>query len=384
MGVFLPAQSSDDCRTWPAWSAFYSLTSLHLPLGSVVTVDYVIGIRFTGINIPQGTTIISAKLTFNSYDGQSSTPTNVQIKGQAADDPHTFYPLGDDDYGFTEFNARVRTSAAVNWLNIPEWFVDTDYDSPDITSIIQEIINRAGWVSGNSLVIFIASTETYGYAFRRAKSFDDSPTLCPRLTIITGGAYQIDPDGGSYVLTGSDLALSVSTSLGGGSYAISGQDVTLLRNSKIEIESGSFTITGSDVSLYYGHLCDIGAESFLISGKDVDLSYVPVGQPTILIEGGYFTVVGQDVSLYYGHKVDIGVGTYALTGHDVDLLYTRYKITIGSGSFIVTGSDITLTKGGTGFTGWNNLIRLFLAWLRSLYGGVWTNTPTNITNWKRS
>jgi len=41
----------------------------------------------------------------------------------------------------------------VDYDNLPQLVTYDWYDSPDITSIIEEIIGRPGWVSGNDIII---------------------------------------------------------------------------------------------------------------------------------------------------------------------------------------------------------------------------------------
>jgi len=102
------------------------------------------GFVWTGVNIPIGATITAAKVSlFVHYDDDP----NVDIHGNDVDDANNFEVESIID-------GRARTSASVPWaatgIGTMSW-----HDSPDIASIIQEIINRAGWLSGNSLCITI-------------------------------------------------------------------------------------------------------------------------------------------------------------------------------------------------------------------------------------
>jgi hypothetical protein len=44
--------------------------------------------------------------------------------------------------------ARTLTSAIVAWSLSSAWVEDGVYTSPDIRTVVQEIINRSGWSSG--------------------------------------------------------------------------------------------------------------------------------------------------------------------------------------------------------------------------------------------
>jgi hypothetical protein len=58
----------------------------------------------------------------------------------------------------------------------------SDYDSPDISTVVQEVVNRAGWVSDNAMVIIVEGNADSG-GYIRAKSYENSTTICPRLHI---------------------------------------------------------------------------------------------------------------------------------------------------------------------------------------------------------
>ncbi|MHC4705621.1 MAG: hypothetical protein ACYS8I_00850, partial [Planctomycetota bacterium] len=64
--------------------------------------------------------------------------------------------------------------------NPPPWtavgHAGADQQTPDIASVIQEIVNRPGWASGNSLVIIIV-----GSGRRTAESYDGDSAAAPLL-----------------------------------------------------------------------------------------------------------------------------------------------------------------------------------------------------------
>ncbi len=138
------------------------------------------GLRFTNITIPKGSTITAAYITLNAYVDRSNTVVNSKIHGEAADNPGQFSDL-------TDYQGRSRTSAVVNWNGITAWTAESEYNSPDISSIIQEIIDRAGWSSGNALVIFWddhddLSTHT-NETNREGYTYDQSSAKAPKLHI---------------------------------------------------------------------------------------------------------------------------------------------------------------------------------------------------------
>lgn len=107
-------------------------------------------IRFANVPIEQGATIGLFTLTFNASTGRVNTVVNTKISAYDVDDA-TVGPVDP-----TEFLAHyaARTTAEVDWNNLGAWVHEVDYVSPDISSVIQEIVDRPGWSSGNDMEIF--------------------------------------------------------------------------------------------------------------------------------------------------------------------------------------------------------------------------------------
>lgn len=183
--TFQVAASLDDCEAWwngdtGAW--VFSLTRGGQTVGYYGNSEYKIGggIRFLNVTIPPGATITKAYLTITVRDAISAVVVNTKIRGEANDNPPTF-----TDY--PNYSARPRTAAVVPWSAIPPWATDEQHNSPEIKTIIQEIINRPGWNSGNALVIFWDDHDdesTHAAArYRQGWSYNDNPTKCTKLTI---------------------------------------------------------------------------------------------------------------------------------------------------------------------------------------------------------
>lgn len=102
--------------------------------------------RFTGITIPQGAVITSAKIQYKaiSSTGLSGLQTTIYASKELNAAAPTTYAA---------YNAKTVTTAAVNWDAPGAWASGTWYDSPDITSVIQEIVSQGSWASGNALLI---------------------------------------------------------------------------------------------------------------------------------------------------------------------------------------------------------------------------------------
>ena len=166
------ATSSDDAEQWPDGSV--SLTSSDLELTLDGSNEQTVGMRFTGVNIPQGASILNASIQFQA-DQTGSDPTSLTIRGQAIDDAATFTS------SIGNISNRTPTNASVTWSPAP-WLTTGEagpnQQTTDIGTVIQEIVNRPGWSSGNSLAIIVTGTGK-----RMAESFDGVQNAAPLLHV---------------------------------------------------------------------------------------------------------------------------------------------------------------------------------------------------------
>jgi len=143
------------------------------------------GMRFRDIPIAQGQKILEARIVF-AADATETGVTDLVFRGQVSADAPPFEDVKNNISG------RVKTSASVTW-SPPDQTAGVSYVSPDLSAIVQEIVNHASWAPGNSLAII---EEHVSGAARRLKTFDADPALAPILKIkvegqlATGGAGQ--------------------------------------------------------------------------------------------------------------------------------------------------------------------------------------------------
>ncbi|RUA17493.1 MAG: hypothetical protein DSY55_02085, partial [Clostridia bacterium] len=132
-----------------------------------------IGIRFQGVQIPQGATITSAYIEFET-DETSTEATSVTFYGEASDDAVAFSATAYD------VSNRTRTSASVAWNSIPAWdMVNEKHQSPDLSAVVQEIVNRPGWGQGHSMAFIIE-----GAGKRVAESYNGEAAAAPLLHVV--------------------------------------------------------------------------------------------------------------------------------------------------------------------------------------------------------
>ena len=128
--------------------------------------------RFTLTGIPKDAVISNAAITINPLTSSSDEICRARINAEALDDPGQ---IANDANWHTARNNT--TSAFVDWV-LPATTSNVTIATPDISAIIQEIVDRAGWVAGNHIQIFIDDSEEQattgaGDPFR---NFDDVET----------------------------------------------------------------------------------------------------------------------------------------------------------------------------------------------------------------
>lgn len=133
-----------------------------------------VGVRFNNIAIPQGAVITHAHIQFQT-DEKDSIKTSLIIEGEASDNAVTF------DSSNKNISARRRTQASIDWVPA-EWASNGESSvkqkTPDMRSIVQEIIDRHNWSENNSLVFIVS-----GNGERTAESFNGDSSAAPLLHI---------------------------------------------------------------------------------------------------------------------------------------------------------------------------------------------------------
>lgn len=141
--------SSDDARNINGGTS-KNITAVTQHIGKLTTTDYWNGFRWTDVTIDQGATINSATLDLYSAQVTAGTTAKAIFYGVAADNTATFnttteYPEG-----------KPRTTASVTKdFTVASWAASLGFgvETVNVTTLIQEIVNRAGWASGNALAI---------------------------------------------------------------------------------------------------------------------------------------------------------------------------------------------------------------------------------------
>ncbi|MEK8016826.1 MAG: PilC/PilY family type IV pilus protein [Candidatus Parabeggiatoa sp.] len=133
------------------------------------------GLRFNDIPIGKNATILKAQLILTARnDGDKNTLANIW--GEKSDNANVF-TNNDHDLG-----KRLKTTKTVAWAPGP-WERNKLYRSPDISPIIQEIVNETDWEIYNSLALLLGGSTGQ----RDISSFRAGPTSAAKLLIQVKG-----------------------------------------------------------------------------------------------------------------------------------------------------------------------------------------------------
>lgn len=127
------------------------------------------GFIFSSINIPRRSHILSACLLLTQADQNNRFP-HLRIRGFAEDNAD---PFASD--GSNRPTLRPKTSAEVEWtighqeggVFVGEhWSAESVYDSPELKEIVQEIIDRDNWQSGNRIGLVLENWNSWSGQYK--------------------------------------------------------------------------------------------------------------------------------------------------------------------------------------------------------------------------
>ena len=207
-----------------------------------------VGIRFTGIDIPAGAEIANAFIRFTALDSNAN-PASFTIGIEDSENAATFTSPGD---------LLGRTTAAeLDWSNVAAWTAGQTYNTPNLTTLIQQAVGSDG-VSDGALAFLINGTT--GTSSRVAQTFGngtpaelviefDSPTPAtpaapapPEVTIVA------TQDGGEARTVAGEFTVNLSEAVD--SDTVIGYSVTGSATAGVDYTalSGSVTIAANQTS----------------------------------------------------------------------------------------------------------------------------------------
>jgi uncharacterized protein YjdB len=207
-----------------------------------------IGLRFTGMTIPKNAVITNAFLTFTGVTPVSpntnNAATSLTIRGQSADNAPAFTT--------TAFNVSSRSVTGTSAAWSPgTWASGVNYNSPSIAGIVQEIVNRSGWNSGNAMVMIITGTGS-----RASYAYELNASLAARLTVsyTTSAPISLSTSVTDVVCRGDasgSITLNVSGGVPGYTYDWSNNgpnDPDIDPKDLTNVGAGSYVVTVTDAS----------------------------------------------------------------------------------------------------------------------------------------
>ncbi|MCE7936224.1 hypothetical protein DYH10_00295 [Candidatus Saccharibacteria bacterium CPR2] len=141
---------------------------LEMSWDGVTNGHQITGLRFTGLNIPQGKTIEQAYIQFQTDETKAAGNVSLRVKGILSPNAPAWNGNG-------AVSSAVKTAANVNW-NPVDWNVvganGQNERTADLAPIVQEIINQGSWNSGNAIAFSVEYVS--GSGIRTAeKGMDD-------------------------------------------------------------------------------------------------------------------------------------------------------------------------------------------------------------------
>ena len=140
-----------------------------------------IGLRFQNVFIPPGAVIDSAFIQFRS-DETDDVFAEYFVKAENTNNAIPF-----DDGGSSSVSGRIILDETVYWEPLA-WtetgLVGPAQKTPDVGEMLQQIIDRSDWISGNDIVFIVEATGvslTDENAIRVADSYEGKPEFPPTL-----------------------------------------------------------------------------------------------------------------------------------------------------------------------------------------------------------
>lgn len=145
MAIFTLVDNNCEAE-WTSGGTFYGPPRAFCEVGYTNKRFYT-DFLFKSVNIPQGSTINTATFTIRTYN-QYVNAAQTRIWMNDADNPSL-------PTSYSDANGRALTTAYTDWDTsaYPTWSYFQARTSGSIAAIVQEIVDRAGWTSGNNMLL---------------------------------------------------------------------------------------------------------------------------------------------------------------------------------------------------------------------------------------
>lgn len=305
--------STDDAWDGGSYGGFY--TNGYVKVGTIgvpQTTKYHGGWRFQTIAIPNAATITSATLNaeHHSFSTTGTNTMNIDIYGDDVDSAVT-WSSGSKPSGITKTTAKGSYYFNNNTDNTAIAF--------DLTTVVQEIVNRAGWSTGNDMRFATANELGVSQQVRaNVESYDAGTT--PTLDVI----YASSTD---YPLTATQQ-----------SYTLTGEAATVTSQRTLTTVQASFSLTGIAALFTQGYGLVATYASFTLTGVAATITSVR----TMVAAQASFVLTGIAATVSSQFKIVATQASYALTGIAASLSAAR-GIVATYASFTLTGYAAALS-----------------------------------------
>lgn len=146
---------TEDVEEYPNGTVTRESGDIELVNDSLAAGNQTVGLRFGGMRIPRRAGIQSARIQFVAKDASVASPaSSLLLQGLDAGQAGTFLS--------SAFNVsqRTRTSTSVSWT-APAWAAGGNGEAqqtPDLKTIVQEIVNQGAWEQGSPLGFVITGS----------------------------------------------------------------------------------------------------------------------------------------------------------------------------------------------------------------------------------
>jgi hypothetical protein len=181
VATFPVVANNDDAFEQPPSTMFIGTDPMVVRSGVLAGDLLHAGFRFPAVTVARGSAVSRATLEVYAVDGTGSyDDLSATVYGHASDNSPGF--------GATPNNISNRTTtAAFQTLHRPNWG-GPGWRHVDVTKIVQEIVDRPGWASGNALSILLKGGTALPVGEFRMEPIENAGTNHARLTIDWGDA----------------------------------------------------------------------------------------------------------------------------------------------------------------------------------------------------
>jgi hypothetical protein len=149
-----------------------TFTSFGTGSGAAVRKEWA---RFTSVAIANAATIDLANFVYTGLFGET---TAVEFKSRANDIDDAVAPTSN-----AEYDALTLTTAGVDWDFSTTWTDNSEFTSVDIKTVIQEVVDRGSWASGNALMTMMQNDQGAANRRRSPHSYENDTAAAPKLNV---------------------------------------------------------------------------------------------------------------------------------------------------------------------------------------------------------